>query len=901
MAFDRHAVHRYVKSRDSTSSPGISGLGFNWIQLFARLTVAQEDDEHEDPCWTTFIAFLEDFACGTLPWLRHWATELKGALFNKTPDSATIKLRNLGIAESFVRIAAFMVMSEAMLHAHQRELISTFDFGVGVPGGCEKFVKLAQAAAASGCTVISCDLEKAFNNVLRKDMWETVQFLNCPLLTSWFCFFYHASPRVHFAADPSAPFTMNNVITYTLHEGVAQGDPLSSFLFVCTLARILERHRLSYPHLIRTTVIDDICFIASPSQGHCIPSALDNLSDTLQKHNLLLNKSKTTVYAQDGLAFPLPPSFPYAVSTEGFSACRVHIGTPAFCDADVASRLQKLTASESSFQRLHRALDFCQTRGRGLIFIDLLRLCFRSRFSWDMRILPPPSACHIAKAADAALRRLLRLALPRHPIPTLPPEWAHLERIHDIKVNLPLVKGGLGMRSWSSLIEAAHFASWIESGPRLLQLFDLLRLSVHQSILLQIGDSVSFLSSRFNMPDHFWRLDARRVRNKVQHEITDMLDDAEIAEASSLSHDPAVNAQFRGSITPSMSLPFNSCLVPRHILDRLDMYDFAYALAWHTMMPLFRPSPCSCSKMWDPLGLHAASCLHLNAYNLLHNSVRDCFAGAARARIAKDPNAQVSYILTDKHAKSATWMHEFYPLKPHAPAIIHRNDPTRTPAPSLSPDILVAFINDPLNPYFGDFVASSPSLVNKLKHTEAAQVAFTEKLQHYSKHHSYPHRVCYPLAFERSGYLHPAFEDFIDLYSRCSTSAQPQPQTALQLRFAVAFAITFTTATLLRAASSRLLPCTLIPFIPPKPIPVPTCWAPTLPLLMFPRPSSSLVTSCINDNSAREQPADTSSRAFACRDRDRLGTGYAGDLPAQTVLASCASTSESGGILGMRF
>jgi hypothetical protein len=71
------------------------------------------------------------------------------------------------------------------------------------------------------------------------------------------------------------------------------------------------------------------------------------------------------------------------------------------------------------------------------------------------------------------------------------------------------------------------------------------------------------------MPDTFWRLDSKRTRNKVQHEITELLDSAEINEASSLSHDPAVNAQFRGSITPSMSLPFNSCLIPRHILDRL--------------------------------------------------------------------------------------------------------------------------------------------------------------------------------------------------------------------------------------------------------------------------------------------------------------------------------------------
>lgn len=306
------------------------------------------------------------------------------------------------------------------------------------------------------------------------------------------------------------------------------------------------------------------------------------------------------------------------------------------------------------------------------------------------------------------------------------------------------------------------------------------------------------------------------------------------------------------------------------------------------MLPLFHPSLCSCSKMWDPLGLHAASCLHLNAYTLLHNSVRDCFAGAARARIAKDPQAQVAYILTDKHAKSATWMHEFYPLKPQAPVIIHRNDPTRTPAPSLSPDILVAFVNDPLNPYFGDFVASSPSLVNKLKHTQAAQVAFNHKLQYYSKHHSFPHRVCYLLAFERSGYLHPAFEDFIDLSSRCSTST-PHPQTALQLRFAVAFAITFTTAALMRSASARLLPRSFLPFVPPKPIPVPICWAPALstPNFLHRAPSSTIPR--LYSDSTLESTAHTSLRALARR-----------NLPAQPALVSCALASDGKGLLGVR-
>ena len=67
------------------------------------------------------------------------------------------------------------------------------------------------------------------------------------------------------------------------------------------------------------------------------------------------------------------------------------------CARDDAATLPRVTSSEASFQRLHRALDFCQTRGRGLIFIDLLRLCFRSRFAWDVPVpcaldgvSPPP-------------------------------------------------------------------------------------------------------------------------------------------------------------------------------------------------------------------------------------------------------------------------------------------------------------------------------------------------------------------------------------------------------------------------------------------------------------------------------------------------------------------------------
>jgi hypothetical protein len=142
---------------------------------------------------------------------------------------------------------------------------------------------------------------------MRKDLWKAAQHLNCPLLKSWFCFFYHTSPRVHFSADPSSLFDMNNVCTYTLHEGVAQGDPLSSLLFVATLSYILKGHSARFPNLHRLSVIDDICFIASP----LVPEALDDLSDILHIRNLRLNKAKTTIFCHTAFPFPTPATFPY--------------------------------------------------------------------------------------------------------------------------------------------------------------------------------------------------------------------------------------------------------------------------------------------------------------------------------------------------------------------------------------------------------------------------------------------------------------------------------------------------------------------------------------------------------------------------------------------------------------
>ena len=832
VTLDRHAVWTYVKSRSATSSPGVSGYGFIWLQHFARLTIANETRENPDPNWTVLVALIEDLACGSLTWLQPWATCLKGALFAKTPDPLNVKLRNLGIAETLVRVAAYMVVTVAVPCAQALGFISTFDLGVGVPGGTEKFVKLAQLSADAGLTILSADLERAFNSMKRSDIWRAVQAMDCPLLTSWFCFFFHKPPSVHFSADPSLPFDMNNSVQYTLWEGVAQGDPCSSLLFVITLSFILRGFRARHPQALLATVIDDTCITLPQSHAHTLPVVSSDFTNTLQLHNLHVNKPKTIVYCSGDFAFDTA-ALPYSFSHDGFCVCRVAVGAPHFIASHTQTILANIQSSEALFSRLYTALYNCKTQGRGLIFLDILRLCFVSRWQWHMRTLTPSAACRVALAADTAAHRLVHLILPHHPTLSLPPIWNHLHHMHSIKLSLPLKKGGLGLRTWHSLIHVCHFASWAEAGPRILLFLQHHNISLPISIATDIGLSVSALKSRLENEPDFWIVGTDVKRFKLQHHLTDQYDDADFILGSTLSHDPAVNGQFIGSCLPHMNLPFNAPAIPRADLNACNQDLFSYALAFHSMMPLFPQDICICGDSVDPLGLHFASCLKLNARNLLHNALRDCFCGAARHIVGDIHDHNVAFIKSDAISKSATYIHAWYPRKESAPPILERQrQPGSSPriALSKSPDVLIAFLDDPHRPVFGDFVFASPNIREGTRHSHAAQVAHTAKLADYSKNHVYPVNVFFPLAAERSGYIHPTFVDFVDLIVARISNSPPLASHKLQLLYSISHAITYMTAAFLRSASFQFVPSSVKSLMPPPPFITPVRWAPKLNL-----------------------------------------------------------------------
>jgi hypothetical protein len=137
-------------------------------------------------------------------------------------------------------------------------------------------------------------------------------------------------------------------------------------------------------------------------------------------------------------------------------------------------------------------------------------------------------------------------------------------------------------------------------------------------------------------------------------------------------------------------------------------------------------------------------------------------------------------------------------------------------------------------------------------------VACNSKHADYSKHHVYPSDVFFPLAAERSGYVHPTFIGFIDTFlAQCSTLPL-QPNAKLGVLYSIAHSITYMTASFLKAASFSLTPSSLKSLFPPPPFVPPLRWAPGL---LFHAPRSRAFGSAPFSNGSSRRRA--SSKAFA--------------------------------------
>jgi len=163
------------------------------------------------------------------------------------------------------------------------------------------------------------------------------------------------------------------------------------------------------------------------------------------------------------------------------------------------------------------------------------------------------------------------------------------------------------------------------------------------------------------------------------------------------------------------------------------------------------------------------------------------------------------------------------------------------------------------------------------RHSHAAQIAHNIKIADYSRQHDYPTNVFFPLAAERSGYLHTVFADFIDLVVSRSTNSPPLASHKLQLLYSIAHSITYMTAAFLRSASFQFVPTVVKSLIPPTPFVTPVRWASKI-LFSKRRAPANSASSSPNGSLRRraETPAPCESGGQAPALHESGGQGYQG-------------------------
>ena len=349
-------------------------------------------------------------------------------------------LRPIVIGHVLLRLIGSLALSELADDVRNFFLKPVpLQFGVGVASGCELMAAAISAHLERNPSHIdiSCDVRNAFNTWCRTRMWGPL-LKNFPSLYRFVSLIYGSASSIVFF-EPGAGLTevVNSV-------GCKQGCSLGSFLFCLSIHRPLSKLQAEFKDLLIIAYCDDVHIVGDPA----------TVIKAYRRWAYLYGAELQGEMRHDkGLAFsPTVPistlqkfGLPYdmKVSTEGTRILGAPVGSVsfkvAFASKVVSSILddldalaympslqaQHLIATKSLVHRLNHLLR--NIPGGEIIFGQIAARYDEAIFAIPQRI------CHSAAS------------LPLHA---------------RILTCLPLDRGGLGYRTWSSTCDAAFLASY---------------------------------------------------------------------------------------------------------------------------------------------------------------------------------------------------------------------------------------------------------------------------------------------------------------------------------------------------------------------------------------------------------------------------------------------------------
>lgn len=595
--FDAEQVSKALRQLPFGSAAGPSGWKYDFIKAAAGTEGVLE----------SLAVLLSAIAAGDLP------EEAKSLLLSVKLVPLQKQgggIRPIGVRDCFVRIAFRMLVSASSLSVN--EALYPTQLGVATKGALEKAIHTVQAKLTNdeGLSGVRLDFENAFNSVSRSAALRAL-FAEDGLAPLW-----AAAHWAYSCPTQSLVFGRDGKVTdtFTSERGVVQGDPLSAALFALAIKRALNAglEELGAGGTL-VAYLDDVFVLGSAAS---LPSAVNRIRAAAKQVGLEIQFRKSLVlhfHRED-----LPQAMQTWAQRHNIqieSQAAVAFGAPVGAESEEKAQhvMQQMAYDvvAATTPLLEALMSDRLTRQEAFM---LLRCCVVHKFNHLSRCAAP----HIVLPAAERFDEFIQQALCH--IGGLGP-YTELPESAVAQSTLPLRRGGLGLRSAASVVQAAYSAGAIAAAQHMSRIghaetpasrrLELLRQSVSAQVevlearcpkILKALDHSSLTIAATN--------EIVGAGLNLQHVLT-AAGDALLASKLVATADDPNKARLHAVAAPYAASKFRT--IPSERRLAISDADFSVALKMHLGLPVADdvPEVCACGDDMAHDHHHGLSCKHL--------------------------------------------------------------------------------------------------------------------------------------------------------------------------------------------------------------------------------------------------------------------------------------------------
>ena len=493
--------------------------------------------------------------------------------------------------------------------------MAPFQYALSTRGGseCVAYVIQGLSELNPDSTVMSIDGISAYDQISRAAMLDGL-YTHCGGETIPFVRMFHGSPSTYVWEDAEG------VEHFILQgEGGEQADPLMPLLYSLGQHGALEATQEELADGENLVAYFDDIWVVSP-----VPETVSHVYGSLQRNlfshaRIRVHGGKTQVWNRSGIrpegcdaleriaqaADPrarvwrgsgetdLPPS------QQGIVVLGTPLGDPAFIQAHLD---KKADEQRTLLERIPMVTDL---QSAWLILLH----CASARANCLLRVVEPQSVAAYSRAHDEGVWTCMCALLNINPT-----------QDEDIRscANLPLVLGGVGLRSATRTSVSAYWASWADCLPMMFarhpevasQIVQQLEGHPDSPFLAAAASSARVLSGTMGFDPPSWQALCEGVRPRMlepdefepgierggwQHEASSRVERQHRKKCSSKRLLPRDRAWVRSQSGPGGSLALTTC--PTSALTKIPPHLFRVVLLRRLRLPLpLSPHTCGCGS-----------------------------------------------------------------------------------------------------------------------------------------------------------------------------------------------------------------------------------------------------------------------------------------------------------------